>query len=124
MHGAVQGRKGEAVAKVLGIGPGNVEIEVTTLGGGFGRRAHLDFVRQAAAIAKAADGAPVQTLWSREQDMAHDYYRPAFVARYKGGLDANGKLIAWHAESAGSSMVATACGSEERICSGNVIRSQ
>ena len=62
------------------------------LGGGFGRRYLLDFVSQAAAIAREADGAPVQTIWSREQDMTHDYYRPAFVSRHKAGFDAQGKL--------------------------------
>ncbi|MBZ5603974.1 MAG: molybdopterin-dependent oxidoreductase, partial [Acidobacteriia bacterium] len=94
----------DAVAKVLGVKADRVEVTVTTLGGGFGRRAHLDFVRQAAAIAREADGAPVQTMWSREEDMAHDYFRPAFVSRHKAGFDAQGKLVAWQATSAGSSM--------------------
>jgi len=93
-----------AVAKVLGIKPDRVTVTVTTLGGGFGRRALLDFVCQAAAIARQADGAPVQVLWPREQDMTHDYYRPAFVSRHKAGFDAQGNLTAWQATSAGSSM--------------------
>ena len=69
-----------AIAKVLGIKSDKVTVIIPFLGGGFGRRYLLDFVSQAAAIAKEADGAPVQTLWSREQDMTHDYYRPAFVS--------------------------------------------
>ncbi|HML17987.1 MAG TPA: molybdopterin cofactor-binding domain-containing protein, partial [Bryobacteraceae bacterium] len=93
-----------AVAKVLGIKPDKVTVNVTTLGGGFGRRTFVDIISQAAAIAREAGGAPVQTIWSREQDMAHDYYRPAFVSRHQAGFDAHGKLVAWKATSAGSSM--------------------
>jgi isoquinoline 1-oxidoreductase beta subunit len=47
----------------------------------------------------------VQTLWSREQDMTHDFYRPACVARYKAGLDADGRLVGWQATSAGQAIV-------------------
>jgi isoquinoline 1-oxidoreductase beta subunit len=93
-----------AVAKVLGISAGKVRVHVTTMGGGFGRRTFVDILSQAAAIAREAGGAPVQTLWPREQDMTHDYYRPAFVSRHKAGLDSQGKLVAWQATSAGSSM--------------------
>jgi isoquinoline 1-oxidoreductase beta subunit len=94
----------DAVAKVLGIKANKVTVVIPFLGGGFGRRTFTDFLSQAAAIAREADGAPVQTIWSREQDMAHDYYRPAMVSRHKAGFDAQGKLIAWQATSAGSSM--------------------
>jgi len=93
-----------AVAKVLGIPADKVTVHVTAIGGGFGRRALLDFVSQAAAIARESGGAPVQTLWPREQDMTHDYYRPAFVSRHKAGFNAKGKLVAWQATTAGSSM--------------------
>jgi len=93
-----------AVASVLGIKADKVKLIIPFLGGGFGRRTFVDVVSQAAAIAKEADGAPVQTLWSREQDMTHDYYRPAFVSRHKAGFDAQGKLVAWQATTAGSSM--------------------
>ena len=93
-----------AIAKVLGIKEDKVTVKIPFLGGGFGRRYLLDFVSQAAAIAREADGAPVQTLWSREQDMTHDYYRPAFVSRHKASFDAQGKLTGWQATSAGSSM--------------------
>ena len=93
-----------AIANVLGIKADKVTIVIPFLGGGFGRRTFVDILSQAAAIAREADGAPVQTIWSREQDMTHDYYRPAFVSRHKAGLDAQGRLIAWQATSAGSSM--------------------
>lgn len=93
-----------AVAEVLGIKPDRVTVNVTTLGGGFGRRALLDFVSQAAAIARQSEGFPVQVLWPREQDLTHDYYRPAFVSRHQAGFDAHGNLTAWKTTSAGSSM--------------------
>jgi isoquinoline 1-oxidoreductase beta subunit len=93
-----------AVAGVLGIKADKVKLIIPLLGGGFGRRTFVDVVSQAAAIAKEAGGAPVQTLWSREEDMTHDYYRPAFISRHKAGFDAQGKLVAWQATTAGSSM--------------------
>lgn len=94
-----------AAAKALGIGEDKVTVHQLLLGGGFGRRLEADYVAQAAAIAKAADGAPVQTLWSREQDTQHDFYRPACVSRFKAGFDAQGQLVAWHNLSAGQAIV-------------------
>jgi len=91
-------------AKALGIDSDRVQVNVTCLGGGFGRRAEADFVFQAAALAREGDGAPVQTFWSREEDMRHDFYRPACVARFEAGFDAQGRLVAWHARSAGQSV--------------------
>ncbi len=93
-----------AVAKALGISSAKVEVRVPYLGGGFGRRYLTDFVVQAALLARETGGAPVQLLWSREQDIAHDYYRPTYLARCAAGLDENGKLLAWKTTSAGSSM--------------------
>jgi isoquinoline 1-oxidoreductase beta subunit len=93
-----------AVAKALNIKADRVDVKVPYLGGGFGRRYLSDVITQAALLAHETDGAPVQLLWSREQDMAHDYYRPAYVCRCKAGFDARGNLIAWAATSAGSSM--------------------
>ncbi|MBE0615882.1 MAG: xanthine dehydrogenase family protein molybdopterin-binding subunit [Burkholderiales bacterium] len=92
-------------AKVLGIATEKVDVREQLLGGGFGRRWEVDVVSQAAAIAREAGGVPVQTFWSREQDMAHDYYRPACVSRFKAGLDAAGNLIAWHNSAAGQAIV-------------------
>ena len=94
-----------AAAKVLGLDQDKVTLHQLLLGGGFGRRLEVDHVAQAAAIAQAADGAPVQTLWSREQDTQHDFYRPACMARFKGGFDAQGQLVAWHNLSAGQAIV-------------------
>ncbi len=94
-----------AASKALGIDSDKVQVHVTYLGGGFGRRIESDFVAQAAAIAREADGAPVQTFWSREEDMRHDFYRPACVARFEAGFDAQGQLQAWHARSASQSVM-------------------
>ena len=94
-----------AAAKALGIADEKVDLQQLLLGGGFGRRLEVDYVAQAAAIAKAAEGAPVQTLWSREQDLQHDFYRPACVSRFKAGLNASGQLVAWHNLSAGQAIV-------------------
>ena len=94
-----------AVAQVLGIAAEQVDMQVTLLGGGFGRRLEVDFIAQAAAVAKELPGKPVQSFWSREQDMTHDIYRPPCVARYKAGFDSKGQLVAWQAHSAGPSIV-------------------
>ena len=94
-----------AAALALGINQEQVDVHVQLLGGGFGRRLDVDFIGQAAAIAKNAGGLPVQTFWTREQDTQHDFYRPAAVSRFKAGLDAQGRLVAWHNVSAGQAIV-------------------
>jgi isoquinoline 1-oxidoreductase beta subunit len=101
----VPGLARRAVAQALGIEPERVEVHVTLLGGGFGRRLDVDFIGQAAAIARAAEGAPVQTFWSRAEDTQHDFYRPACVARFDAGFDAQGRLTAWRNVSAGQAIV-------------------
>jgi isoquinoline 1-oxidoreductase subunit beta len=83
-----------AAAKVLGIPPARVKVHVQYLGGGFGRRGEADFVAQAVTAAKALNGKPVKLIWSREEDIQHDFYRPAAAIRFRGGLDAAGKLVA------------------------------
>jgi isoquinoline 1-oxidoreductase subunit beta len=93
------------VAQALGIAQDQVDVQVQLLGGGFGRRLDVDFIAQAAAIAKDAGGAPVQTFWTREQDTRHDFYRPATVARFQAGLDTAGRLVAWKESSAGASIL-------------------
>ena len=71
-----------------------VIVHTTLMGGGFGRRYQADFVMEAAQVAKAA-GKPVMVLWTREDDMRHDFYRPASYHKMQGALDANGNLAAW-----------------------------
>ncbi|WP_423193441.1 molybdopterin cofactor-binding domain-containing protein [Cupriavidus sp. H18C2] len=93
-----------AVAGALNLDADDVVIHERFLGGGFGRRLEVDYVAQAAAIAARAPGKAVQTIWSRPQDMAHDFYRPACVSRFSGVLDDKGNLVAWRAASASQSV--------------------
>jgi len=96
-----------AAARTAGLPLAKVEVHKMMLGGGFGRRgAHQDFVSQGVAIAMAMRGTPVKLMWSREEDMQHDYYRPASMVRMKAGLDAQGKLVALHARIACPSILA------------------
>lgn len=94
-----------AAARAIGIAEPAVELHLTLLGGGFGRRLDSDMVVQVARIAQALDGAPVQLLWTREQDLAHDFYRPASLARLAAHLDNRGRLLSWQAKSVSGSPV-------------------
>lgn len=89
-----------AAAAVLDIGDEQIVVHQQMLGGGFGRRLETDYVAQATAIAKAMPGVAVQTIWSREDDMRHDFYRPAAASRLRAGLDANGRITSILAHSA------------------------
>jgi isoquinoline 1-oxidoreductase beta subunit len=73
----------------------NVEIHNVYLGGGFGRRAMDDYPIQAAKLARALPGVPVKMIWSREEDIQQDFYRPAVMSRFKASLGNNGEPIAW-----------------------------
>jgi isoquinoline 1-oxidoreductase beta subunit len=96
-----------AAAEAAGVPPGKVEVHVTFLGGGFGRRgAFQDFTRQAVAIAKAV-GKPVNLLWSREEDIQHDFYRPVSMVKLTAGLDPAGAPVAWHVRVSGHSILAS-----------------
>ncbi len=91
-------------ARITGLKPEQVHIHTTYLGGGFGRRAELDFVVEAVETSKAT-GAPVQVTFSREDDMQHDMYRPASYCRFDAGLDAEGWPVAWTARIASPSIM-------------------
>lgn len=78
------------LSQVLGVKPEQVTVHTTFLGGGFGRRFETDFVIQAALASKTV-GAPVKLIWSREEDVRHDFYRTASVVRLRAGLDADNK---------------------------------
>ena len=89
-----------AAAKALGLDAEQVDLKPTYLGGGFGRRLEVDVIAQAATIARQFPGKPVQLIWTREDDLRHDFYRPACVARLRAALDAQGGLAAWQQVSA------------------------
>jgi isoquinoline 1-oxidoreductase beta subunit len=93
-----------AAARIMGLPDDKVTLHVTYLGGGFGRRIEVDYIAQAAAIAKNFPGKPVQLLWTREQDTRHDFYRPSCVSRFAAGLDAQGRIAAWRNVSAGQAI--------------------
>lgn len=80
------------VANVANLDTEAVEIHTTYLGGGFGRRGELDFGEIATKVAMTMPGMPVQTTWSREEDMRHDYYRPGALARMRGAVK-DGKAV-------------------------------
>ncbi|MFL6634927.1 MAG: xanthine dehydrogenase family protein molybdopterin-binding subunit, partial [Massilia sp.] len=85
----------DVAAKVAGVAREDVAIEVTMLGGGFGRRLETDMVAQAVAVAMRTRGRPVQLVWTREDDTGHDVYRPAALARYTAHLGTDGRVLAW-----------------------------
>ena len=89
------------------VAPEKVVVHRTMLGGGFGWRGTVqDFVHQAVLIAKAV-GQPVKLLWAREDDIRHDFYRPAAMVRFSAGLDASGVPIAWRVRVTGPSIIAS-----------------
>jgi isoquinoline 1-oxidoreductase subunit beta len=95
-------------ARTAGVPQERAEVHKMMLGGGFGRRgAPQDFVRQGVKIAMAMPGKPVKLMWTREEDMQHGYYRPASLVKLRGGLDAQGNLVAFEAKVACPSVLDT-----------------
>lgn len=94
----------DIAARVAGVDRDDVAIEVMLLGGGFGRRLEVDMVAQAVAIAKQLRGRPVQLIWTREDDVRHDVYRPAALARFAARIGKDGRLLAWDSKSVSGSI--------------------
>jgi isoquinoline 1-oxidoreductase beta subunit len=88
----------KVAADAAGLDEDDVIFHNMPLGGGFGRRLPFafDYVDQAVRVAKAMSPAPVKLIWSREEDMKHDFYRPAMLARFRGGLDDRGNPTCWY----------------------------
>jgi isoquinoline 1-oxidoreductase beta subunit len=82
------------IAEAAKLPPEKVAVHTMLMGGGFGRRYQADFVMEAAQVAKTA-GKPVMVVWTREDDMQHDFYRPASYHKCQGAVDAAGNLAAW-----------------------------
>ena len=96
--GSVRGR----AAEITGLAPDKIKVRMTRVGGGFGRRLMADYACEAIYVSKAI-GKPVQVVWTREDDIQHDFYRPAGMYKIKAALDENNKLSAWHITSSSTS---------------------
>jgi isoquinoline 1-oxidoreductase beta subunit len=94
-----------AAAKITGLPLEKVNVHNHYLGGGFGRRLEVDYVAQAVALAKLAKG-PLKLVWTREQDVQHDMYRPYYVDHMSARLDDKGMPVAWFHKITGSSIMA------------------
>jgi isoquinoline 1-oxidoreductase beta subunit len=95
----------DTAAQVTGLPADRIVVHNHLIGGGFGRRLETDMVRQAAKVAKQV-ATPVKVIWTREEDIQHDMYRPYYYDRISAGLDANGKPVAWQHRIVGSSIIA------------------
>ena len=84
----------EVAQKLTGLEPEQIRIHTTYLGGGFGRRGFVDYVEEAVQISKAA-GKPIKLIWTREEDIQNDSYRPGYSCMIKGGIDDKGRMTAW-----------------------------
>jgi isoquinoline 1-oxidoreductase beta subunit len=94
----------DTAARITGLSPDTVRIHNHLLGGGFGRRLEVDFIVQAVRIAMQVEG-PVKVIWTREEDIQHDMYRPYYYHRVAAGLDGGGAPVAWSHRVAGPSIV-------------------
>ena len=89
-----------SLSKILNLPPEKIEIQMTRMGGGFGRRAYGHYMTEAALISKKVR-APIKLIYSREDDMSYGIYRPMYTATYRAALDADKKLIAFHVKGGG-----------------------
>ena len=96
----------EDLAKMLEIVDSNVTVNVTLLGGGFGRKSKCDYVLEAALLSREL-GAPVRVQWTREDDVQHDFYHTVSAERIEAGIDKSGKVTAWRHRSAAPSIAST-----------------
>ena len=99
-----QGMSMDVTKEITGLNDEKIKINTTLLGGGFGRRGETDFVTQAVTISKSLSK-PVQVTWMREEDMQHDFYRPACISRFQIGLSKEGLPIQWENQLAGPSIL-------------------
>src|SRR5271165_4576522 len=100
------GTQNELVEK-LGLKPEDVTVNVTLLGGGFGRKSKPDFVLEAALLSREMGGAPVKVTWTREDDLHHDYLHTVSAERIDAGLDAQGHVVAWRQRTVAPTIRAT-----------------
>ncbi|MVT55531.1 molybdopterin-dependent oxidoreductase [Bradyrhizobium yuanmingense] len=96
----------EALAKLLDFPIERVKVNVTLLGGGFGRKCQSDFAQEAVLLAKALDGAPVKVAWTREDDLHHSFYHTVTYSRLDAGVDSSGNVIAWRHRSVAPTLFA------------------
>ena len=98
------GTRGD-VAKTLGMKEDDVTVNVTLLGGGFGRKSKCDFALEAAILSKAMGGTPVKVVWTREDDIHHSFYHSVSYQHVTAGLDKNNKVVAWRHRSVSPSLM-------------------
>ena len=96
----------DLVTAYLALPPENVTVNVTLLGGGFGRKSKPDFAVEAALCSKAMGGAPVKVVWTREDDIHNDFYHTVSVERLEAGLDKDGHVVAWRHNSVAPTLLA------------------
>ncbi|GGC91688.1 xanthine dehydrogenase family protein molybdopterin-binding subunit [Undibacterium terreum] len=95
----------DTAAKTAKVKAEDVSLHMCYLGGGFGRRLEVDMIVQSVLVAMQAKGAPVQLIWSREEDTTHDVYRPAALARFSATMDTNGNVLTYENKSASGSIM-------------------
>jgi isoquinoline 1-oxidoreductase beta subunit len=100
----------QTAAEITGLPIDKIQVHNQLIGGAFGRRLDFDFITQAVAIARQVDY-PIKMIWSREEDMTHDLYRPMYADRLQAALDEQGRPLGWEHRIAGGSILARYAGS-------------